>query len=230
MENPGMRIVQNFIRPSKEEINQFIGIPAANVADATNRMFASNADLKPMGKGKKLLGPAFTVKSAMADNFMFHKAISMAQPGDVIVVNACGDRNYSVCGDVMFRYAISRGIAGFVIDGCIRDMDFLEDNDFPVYSLGVTPRGPYKSPVGEINTDIACCGQVVHPGDVIAGDQDGIVVIRKEDIAVTYAKVQKVLEKEELMGHIIDSGEWEQKSPILTFVNEQIAKAGFEIK
>lgn len=83
---------------------------AANVADTSNRMFAMYADIRPMGRGVRVCGPALTVKTAMANNLMFHKALSMAQPGDVIVVDCCGDRNQSVCGDVMFRYAKSRGV------------------------------------------------------------------------------------------------------------------------
>lgn len=146
-------------------MEKFRNIPAANIGDAASRLFGMDASISPMGIGKKILGPALTVESSMADNFIFHKALSMAQPGDVIVVNACGDRNHSVCVDVMFRYAQKKGVVGFVVDGCIRDTDYLMKHDFPVYALGSTPRGPYKNPVGEINTDIACGGQVIHPGD-----------------------------------------------------------------
>lgn len=229
MSKPGLQIRETFTRLPKEIVEAFSKYPAANVGDASNRMFSMNSAIRPLGKGKSICGTAFTVKSAMADNFMFHKALSMAQPGDVIVVDCCGDMNYSVCGDVMYRYAISRGIVGFVVNGCVRDLDFLSENDFPVYGLGSTPRGPYKSPVGEINFDIACGGQVVHPGDIILGDADGITVIRKEDAETLLAKMPSVVEKETFMGDIIVSGEWEQKSPILLNVNKQIDVLGFEI-
>lgn len=229
MKNPGMRIIQKVQRPSEKSIERFRGIPSANICDASSRLFGMNSWIRPMGKQKKILGPALTVKSSMADNFIFHKALSMARPGDVIVVNACGDTNQSVCGDVMFRYAQSRGIAGFVIDGCIRDVQYLRENDFPVFALGVTPRGPYKNPVGEINTDIACGGQVVHPGDLIVGDEDGIAVVRQEDMDVIYEKVTAVQKKENWMGDLIAGGRWEQESPILLSVEEQIKKLNFEI-
>lgn len=229
MSNPGMQIRETFERPSPELVDQFRGLAAANVADASNRMFAMHAGISPMGRGKRLCGPALTVKTAMADNLMFHKALSIAQPGDVIVVDCCGDMNQSVCGDVMFRYAKSRGVAGFVINGCIRDVDFLLEDDFPVYAMGVTPRGPYKSAVGEINFDICCGGQVVHPGDIILGDEDGITVIRKEDAETILRKMPTILAKEQQMGEIILSGEWEQKSAILLNANKQIEAAGFEI-
>lgn len=229
MSNPGMQIRTTFPRPPKELIEKFRDFPAANVSDVSNRMFAMGASISPMGKGKRLCGPALTVKTAMADNLMFHKALTLAQPGDVIVVDCCGDTNQSVCGDVMYRYAKSRGVAGFVVNGCVRDVDFLQDDEFPVYAMGPTPRGPYKSAVGEINFDISCGGQVVHPGDIMLGDADGIVVIRQEDAEVILAKIPAVLEKEALMGTLIGSGEWEQKSPILLNANKQLEAAGFEI-
>lgn len=229
MSNPGMQIRETFPRPSKELVEKFRDFPVANVADASNRMFAMGANISPLGKGKRLCGPALTVKTAMADNLMFHKALSLAQPGDVIVVDCCGDMNQSVCGDVMYRYAKSRGVAGFVVNGCVRDVDFLQNDEFPVYALGVTPRGPYKSAVGEINFDIACAGQVVHPGDIILGDEDGIVVIRQEDAESILAKMPAVVEKEELMGELIGLGRWEQESPILLNANKQLEAAGFTI-
>lgn len=227
--NPGMRIRKTFQRPPAESVSRFEGIPAANVGDVTARLLTMSARIRPMGRAKRLLGPALTVHSAPADNFIFHKALSLARPGDVIVVNASGDENYSVCGDVMFRYAISRGIAGFVVDGSVRDLDFLMTHDFPVYAVGATPRGPYKIPVGEINMPVACGGQVVAPGDLIIGDQDGVTVVRQEDIDVAYQKVMEVQHKEALMGQLIERGDWETSSPILTEIDAAIERLGFEI-
>ncbi len=229
MANPGMRIRKSFVRPEREIIELFRNVPAANIADATGRLFGMDARISPLGTAKRILGPALTVKSSMADNFIFHKALSLAQAGDVILVDVCGDTNHSVCGDVMYRYAMSRGVAGFVVDGCVRDLDFLLENAFPVYAIGSTPRGPYKNPVGEINTDIACGGQVVHPGDIIAGDADGVVVIRREDAHAVREKLDDVAKKERLMGELIAHGKWEAESPILTLVNQEIERLGFEV-
>ncbi len=229
MKNPGMRIDRIIQRPEKEIIKQFEGVPTANISDCMGRLFAMNSCISPMGKAKSICGPALTVKAAIADNGMFHKAMSMANPGDVIVVNACGDVNHSVCGDVMYRYARSKQIAGFVVDGCVRDVDYLKENDFPVYAIGVTPRGPYKHPLGEINTDIACGGQVVHPGDLIVGDEDGIVVVRREDCQAVLQKLQSQFAREELMTLLIENGTWDMKSPILQDLNRKIEELGFEI-
>lgn len=226
---PGMRIDMSFKRPAKEIVEQFYNVPTANISDVCGRLFGMDARLKPLGKCKKICGVALTVKAAIADNGMFHKAISMARPGDVIVVNACGDTNHSVCGDVMYRYAQTKQIAGFVVDGSVRDVDYLQEHDFPVYAIGMTPRGPYKHALGEINTDIACGGQVVHAGDLIVGDEDGLVVVRREDCEAVLEKLKAQFEKEALMTRLIESGTWDTDSPILKDLNSQFEKLHFEI-
>lgn len=225
---PGLRIRENIQRVSKDIVEQFKDAEAAMVADCSFRLFAMNASISPMGKGKKIIGPALTVKAAIADNSLFHKALFMAKPGDVIVVDACGDVAHSVCGDVMFRYAISKGIAGIIIDGCIRDVDFLLENDFPVYAKGVTPRGPYKTLCGEINFDIACGGQVVHPGDLVVADADGVTIVAKDDAIDILEKLNTIKEKEALMGAQIEAGIWDDESELLQSINKKMREAGFE--
>ncbi len=229
MSKPGLRVYKNVNRADKELIDSFRSAASANVSDCTHRLFAMHSLIKPMGLGKKLVGSAITVKSAIADNALFHKALSIAEPGDVIVVNACSDTNHSVCGDVMYRYAMSKGIAGFVVDGSVRDVDFLNQNNFPVFALGATARGPYKNVVGEINTDIACGGQVVHPGDIIIGDEDGITVVQREDAPFVLNALREVQEKEAIMGRLIESGEWDEKSQLLQAILKKMADADFDI-
>ncbi|MGI6662508.1 MAG: RraA family protein [Bacillota bacterium] len=225
----GKRIITDFKRPDKELIERFRGKASANVSDCTGRLFAMDSRIRPMGKGKSLVGPAFTVNAAMADNLLFHKALLLAKPGDVLVVNAAGDRNYSVCGDIMFQIARKAGIAGIVIDGCIRDVEFLEQNDFPVYAIGVTPRGPYKNGPGEINVDICCGGQVVHPGDLIVGDADGITVVYPDDMAAVADEVEKVIAKEAAFEDMIERGRWAEESPLARQVEETLTKQGYFI-
>lgn len=227
--NPGMRIRKTFARPDLDLIAKFSEIPAAVVGDATARLLTMDARIRPMGKGKRILGTALTVHSAPADNFIFHKALSLARKGDVVVVNAGGDMNHSVCGDMMFRYAIARGVAGFVIDGCVRDLAFLQACDFPVYAVGATPRGPYKIPVGEVNMPIACGGQVVCPGDLVIADQDGVTVVRQDDIECVYNKAINTLAKETTMRELIDGGQWDTDSPILCAINADIERLEFEV-
>lgn len=112
---------------------------------------------------------------------MVHKAMELAQPGDVIVVDAGGETSQAIIGELMQKYAIARGIAGFVIDGAIRDLAALAAEEFPVYARGITHRGPYKDGPGEINVPISVGGMVVNPGDILVGDEDGLLAISQDE-------------------------------------------------
>jgi regulator of RNase E activity RraA len=129
-----------------------------------------------------LSGPAFTVKTRPGDNLMVHKALDIASPGDVVVVDAGGDLTNSIIGEIMVSYAINRGLAGIVINGSIRDSDALRALSFPVYAAGVTHRGPLKSGPGEIGKAIAFDGMVIEPGDLIIGDGDGVLCIPFDEV------------------------------------------------
>jgi len=193
----GFRIYNNFVRAPKEDINMFDGLPVANIADCMNRIFCIDQAIRPLND-VPLLGTAFTVKVASGDNLMLHKAIEMAQEGDVILVNGFGCMERSLCGGLMMEAARQKGIRGFVIDGCVRDHDdIIKYDNFSCYARGVQPNGPYKNGPGEINVPIAIGGQVVMPGDIIVGDQDGLVVISPKDAKVVAEAARKVLETEE---------------------------------
>jgi regulator of RNase E activity RraA len=133
-----------------------------------------------------LSGPAFTVKTRPGDNLMVHKALDIASPGDVVVVDAGGDLTNSIIVEIMVRYAINRGLAGIVINGSIRDSDALRRLNFPVYAAGVTHRGPLKSGPGEIGRAIAIDGMVIEPGDLIIGDGDGLLCIPFDEVEEVY--------------------------------------------
>ena len=176
----GFRAFKNIERPAKEVIELFRGIPVANIADNMNRLYCVDTAIRPMNK-RPVLGCAFTVKVSAGDNLMIHKALHMAKPGDIIVVDGCGYLQRSLMGEIMFTQMKVLGLGGLIVDGAIRDVDCLENFDMPVYARGVTPRGPYKHGYGEVNVPVCIGGQVVMPGDIIVGDMDGIVVIRPED-------------------------------------------------
>ena len=135
---------------------------------------AAGPRLRPMHNGAALSGPALTVRTRPGDNLMIHKAIDIAAPGDVIVVDGGGDLTNSLIGEIMVRHAASRQVGGFVINGSIRDADALITQALPVYAAGITHRGPYKDGPGEINVAIAIDGMTVEPGDLIVGDADGV--------------------------------------------------------
>ncbi|WP_313066876.1 RraA family protein [Achromobacter animicus] len=162
---------------SKELVDKFRQVPVANVSDCMSRMTAGGARLRPMHDGTPLAGPALTVRTRPGDNLLVHKALSLAQPGDVIVVDAGGDLTNAIIGEIMTTYAESRGIAGIIINGAIRDCGTIRRSAFSVYAAGVTHRGPYKDGPGEINCVVALDGMTIAPGDLILGDDDGLLAV-----------------------------------------------------
>ena len=124
-----------------------------------------------------LSGAAFTVKTRPGDNLMIHKALLMAEPGDVIVVDGGGDLTNALVGELMLSHAMSIGVAGVVINGAVRDLGWIKANSFPVFAAGITHRGPYKDGPGEINVPISLAGMIIEPGDLVIGDDDGLLCV-----------------------------------------------------
>lgn len=173
----GFRILLRRRRVDPGTVAAFAGLPVANVSDVMARMSAGGPRLRPMHAGAPLAGPAFTVKTRPGDNLMIHKALDIAEPGDVVVVDGGGDLTNALIGEIMLAHAIRRRLGGIVIHGAIRDAAALRQSDFPVFAAGVTHRGPYKDGPGEINVPVALDGMVVEPGDLILGDDDGVVCV-----------------------------------------------------
>lgn len=152
----------------------------ANISDNMNRFHGTRA-LRPYHGTAKLVGTAVTVKTRPGDNFMLHKAYEILRPGDVLVVDGGGDLIQALVGEIMMSRAKQMGVAGFVIDGAIRDVGSFAIAEFPCFARGVTHRGPYKSGPGEMNVPVAIDGMVVMPGDLIVGDEDGVLAIPPGD-------------------------------------------------
>ncbi len=202
----GFRILPSPPRPPERLLAAFAALPTSNISDNMLRHFGAGARLRPYHRGGKLVGPAFTVKTRAGDNLLTHKAIDMAAPGDVILVDAGGGLDQAIIGEIMSSIAKKRGIAGIVIDGAIRDVDAIGAGDFPVYACGVTHRGPYKDGPGEINVTISIAGMIVNPGDIIVGDADGVVAISQADAERVIALTVAQKEKEEAILAAIASG------------------------
>lgn len=186
MSNIGNRVFTKIQRPDPELVKRFEGFPSSNINDEMNRLFCMHSYihlLNPETAKLSMVGTAITVKAPIGDNLFFHQALDMAQPGDIIVVDGATGNNRSLAGEIMISFAQRKGLAGIVVDGCLRDLAGIESLSMPVYAAGVTPQGPFKFGPGEVNTPIACGGQVVFPGDILVGDRDGIVVIRRQDAA-----------------------------------------------
>lgn len=224
MPNIGFRILPMPARPAKKLVKALAEMVTAHLSDNMNRLVAGGAALRPMHRGGKLCGPALTVKVAPGDNLMVHKAIDIAAPGDVIVVDAGGDVVQAIIGDIMSSLAEKRGVAGFVIYGAIRDSAEIGARRFPVYACGVTHRGPYKNGPGEINATIALGGMVVHPGDIIVGDADGVVAVPLEHAEAVLALARTQLAKETAMLKDIAAGRADRR-----WVDETLRQRGCQI-
>ncbi len=186
----GFRIAKRTRKAPADMVARFRALPVANISDCMSRMIAGGTRLRPMHAAGVMAGPAITVRSRPGDNLMLHKALDLAEPGDVIVCDAGGDLSNALIGELMVAHAIKRGLGGMVINGAVRDASAIRAGSFPVFAAGVTHRGPYKDGPGEINVPIAIDGMVIEPGDVIVGDVDGVV-------AVPFAAMLEVLKATE---------------------------------
>ncbi|PBQ07241.1 methyltransferase [Pseudomonas congelans] len=182
----GFRVLEAARKVSAEWVSRYRDVPVANVSDSMNRMTAGGARLRPMHREGVLAGPALTVKARPGDNLMLHYAIDIAEPGDVIVVDAGGDLSNALIGEMMVAYAVKRGVAGIVINGAIRDAGSIASGTFPMFAAGISHRGPYKDGPGEINVAIAIDGMVIEPGDLVLGDEDGLLCVPYEHVADVY--------------------------------------------
>lgn len=173
----GFRIARRTRSVTASQVAAFRGLPVANVSDCMSRLTAGGARLRPVHARGGMAGPALTVRTRPGDNLMVHRALDMAAPGDVIVVDAGGDLANAIIGELMQAHALQRGVGGMVINGAVRDVAALRDGRLPVYAAGVTHRGPYKDGPGEINVPVAFDGMVVQPGDLVLGDEDGFLCV-----------------------------------------------------
>lgn len=176
---PGFRYRRNTRGPAPELVHRFGAFGAADVSDMMNRLYTMNPAIKPVTPRElRLLGRACTVKVFPGDNLMVHKSLDLANPGDVLVIDASSSMMTAVVGDLVSTKARHRGIAGIVVDGLVRDLDgILALGDFPVFARGTTPLGPLHRGPGEVNYPVSVGGIVVNPGDVVVGDADGVVVV-----------------------------------------------------
>ncbi|HSV53208.1 MAG TPA: RraA family protein [Burkholderiaceae bacterium] len=184
-------------------------IPVAALSDNMHRNIGT-AGLHPYHRpvAPTMAGTAVTARSRGGDNLTYLRALEFCRPGDVLVVDAGGDLNNAVVGGILTYYAHSIGLAGVVIDGAVRDVAELREREFPVYARGVTHRGPYKDGPGEINVPVSIGGMVVHPGDIIVGDQDGLLAIPQEDAGELIEKARAVLAAEAETMRAMKEGRW----------------------
>ncbi len=222
----GCRIYKDFKRPDPALVKQFEGMPVANIDDNMQRVAAVDSAIKPVGYKGQMVGVAFTVKVPQGDNLMFHAAMDLAKPGDIIVIDAGGYENRAIFGELMCTYLKVRGIRGVICDGAVRDWGGLAALEgFNVYARCANPNGPYKNGPGEINVPVVCGGKIVYPGDIVVADDDGVLFVRPEDAEALIAATKAVEEKEAgIMKHILEDGTY-----IRPWVDAKLKEIGCEI-
>ena len=191
----GFRVLGSPPRLDDRLVDRFRRMATPNLADAMGRFNFMDPGILSR-TGLPLCGLAVTVNARPADNLMVHKALQVASPGDVIVVNTCGNTTSAVFGELMCNTAVAAKLGGIVVDGAIRDVDGLAAIAFPAFSRSVSAGGCDKDGPGEINVPISCGGVVVSPGDIIVGDRDGVVVVPRADAAEVLSLVQALVERE----------------------------------
>lgn len=186
-------------------------LPLAAISDNMHRNIGT-IGLNPYHRPgeKTMAGTAVTARSRGGDNLTYLRALEFCRPGDVLVIDGGGDLANAAVGGILSLYAETIGLAGVVIDGAIRDVAEIRSRDFPVYARGVTHRGPYKDGPGEINVTITVGGMVINPGDIVVGDQDGLLAIPPEDAAELVVKARAVLEAEAKTIQAMKEGRWDR--------------------
>ncbi len=189
-------ILRDFERVPPHIVQQAGAYQAAILADVAGRRGALHGRITALRPSMKVVGTAFTVEVRPGDNLMIHAAMSLAQPGDVLVVDGKGDQTAALMGTIMMTACQKLGIAGVVIDGAVRDSLEIEEMGFPVFSVGTNPNGPTKLVPGRIGHPIAIGGVTVHPGDLVLGDADGVVIVEREKIEALLPLAEKKVKDE----------------------------------
>lgn len=179
----------------KNLIDAFRGKPTSVISDSLGRL-PGPVGLRPFHAGGPLAGRALTVRTRAGDNLAIHEALDRVAPGDVVVVDGGGDESRALVGEIMKAIAEKRGAVGFVIDGAIRDSAAFAASPFPCFARAAIHRGPYKSGPGEIGIPVSIGGCVINPGDIVVGDEDGVVAFAPEKATALLAAVDAHLARE----------------------------------
>ena len=183
-------------KPPPDIIEGFRNAPTSIISDNLGRLPGA-VGLKPYHRSGRLIGAAFTVRTRPGDNLAIHRALELVGPGDVIVVDGGGDETRALVGEIMKNIAQWRKAEGYVIDGAIRDVAAFAGDDFPCFARAVIHRGPYKNGPGEINVPVTVGGSVISPGDIVVGDEDGVVSFPAAGAAALLEAVRVQIKRED---------------------------------
>lgn len=201
-----IHVITRIERPPKKLIDQFREIGTATVHEAYGRKGAVSYAIKPIAKGVRVCGPAFTVQCHPGDNLMLHKALERAQPGDILVTSAGGYYEAGYWGGLMATSAMAKQLGGLAIDGCIRDSEEIIKMGFPIFCRGFSIRGTTKTVLGLINHPILFGDVFVRPGDLVLGDDDGMVVVDRNECEAVLEKSIKRIEAEKVKSERLRAG------------------------
>jgi regulator of RNase E activity RraA len=194
---------------SPELLERLRSLQVALISDQLHRN-QGFAGLRPYHRPAPLAGTAVTVRTRAGDNLAILRAFELCRPGDVMVVDADGDCTNALVGGILTCYAASIGMAGMVLNGAIRDIAEVGERIFPVYAAGHTHRGPYKDGPGAINVPVTLGGMTVNPGDIVVGDQDGLLAFAPDRAEELIAKAIAHREKEEQTIAAIEANRWDR--------------------
>lgn len=191
----GFRVLPTPTRLDPALVARFRGLAAANLADAMGRFGFMDPGIQSRTK-LPLCGLAVTVLCRPADNLMVHKALQVAEPGEIVVISTCGNVTSAVFGELMCTTAVEKKLGGIIVDGAIRDVERIGVLGLPAFSRSVCPGGCDKDGPGEINVPISCGGTVVMPGDIIVGDEEGVAVIPRDRAEEVLELVNALMDRE----------------------------------
>ena len=200
-------VVRNIQRVAAEVIKTLGEQGSATISEAQGRTGLLNPYMRPIYPSARVAGSAVTVSCQPGDNLMIHAAIEVCQPGDVLVVTTTSESTDGMFGELLATSCQTHGIRGLIIDAGVRDVADLTAMDFPIWSKAISSQGTVKATPGSVNVEVVCAGAIVRPGDVVVGDVDGVVVIKRERAAEVAALGQKRIEKQQCSRERLKAGE-----------------------
>lgn len=198
---------RNIPRAGAEDVAAFADKPVGNIVDALGRVGAMHHAIKPVTSRQGFCGTALPINAGPRDNLAPWAALRLAQPGDVMMVATGGHLGASVCGDVLIGMARNAGVAAVVTDGAVRDQSGIEPVGIPVFAAGVSPNSPQKNGPGSVGLPVVLGGLQVAAGDIVRGDEDGVVVIPASRITGALEALKAVREKEMGMEAAVAAGQ-----------------------
>lgn len=203
---PVLKAARTIQRTDAETTERFADIPVGNIVDALGRTGAVDAPIKPVTKAQRFAGSALTINAGPRDNLAPWAALKLVRPGDVMMIATGGHMQASVCGDLLIGMARNAGVVAIVTDGVIRDISGANAVGIPVYAAGVSPNSPQKNGPGSVGLPIVLGGVAVRSGDIVCGDEDGVVVVPAGRAQTTLAELEKVRAKEKTMEKAVADG------------------------